>query len=595
MAEFEQIEGRFDYIIIGSGSAGSVLARRLSEDGSSRILILEAGTDKGSIFVDMPSALSIPMNTRRYNWGLKTEPEPHLGNRIMNLPRGKGVGGSSLINGMCYVRGNPLDYERWAFLGASGWNWSNVLPYFKRAETVRDDPGEHRGTAGPLNISAPQGRNPLFPTFLEAGRDAGYAISANMNDAQHEGFSPMEMTVSDGIRWSAARAYLKPSLKTGRVRVMTGALVEKILIENGRAKGVLFERGGKSYQANADREVILSAGSIMSPTILKRSGIGPGEELRQHGIDVRMESCGVGANLMDHLELYIQQECTQSVSLYKWMNALGKAYIGGSWLLTRKGLGATNHFEAGAHIRSKAGIGYPDIQFHFLPLAISYDGSSMAQSEGFQVHVGTKRSKSRGNVSLRSSSARDMPKVVFNYMSHADDWADMRRCVEYTREVFAQPSFDPFRGRELKPGSSTSADDELNEFIRANVESAYHPCGTCRMGSDEMAVTGPDCKVHGVDALRVIDASIMPQATAGDLNGPTIMLAEKAADIIRGHASLTDPDAPIPIDAKWRDRQRSRSVDKDISHDPKEIEAIMQAEPPVRMSHEQTDMEVAGA
>ncbi|MEM7568842.1 MAG: choline dehydrogenase [Pseudomonadota bacterium] len=573
------IDGQFDYVIAGAGSAGCVLAARLAEDRNVRVLVLEAGSARGSWMIDMPSALTMPMNSKRYNWGLETQPEPYLNGRRVNLPRGKGVGGSSLVNGMCYVRGNPLDYERWAYLGAEGWNWRHVSAYFKRAECVLGaQPGDpYRGTTGPLKVRRGDQENPLYGTFLEAGRQAGYALSDNMNQRQHEGFSPMEMTVFKGKRCSAARGYLKPAVETGQVKVLPNAMVDKVVIEDGRAKGVLFEHNGELKQVNASREVIVSAGSIMSPIILKRSGIGGGEELKSHGIEVVCDLPGVGENLMDHLELYLQQACTQPVSLYKWMGLLGKGYIGARWLATHTGLGATNHFESGAHVRSRAGIGYPDIQFHFLPLAISYDGSAMAQQEGYQVHVGTKRSKSRGHVRLGSAARQDMPKVTFNYMSHADDWQDMRTCIDLTREIFAQPAFAPYSGPELNPGADIQG-DALDEFIRTNVESAYHPCGTCRMGTDRMAVVGPDCKVHGVEALRVVDASIMPQATAGDLNAPTIMLAEKASDAVRGRPILTDEQATIVVDRHWQTAQRSSAVDHNIINDPDAIAAVMEAE-----------------
>lgn len=576
----KQVDGQFDYIIVGAGSAGCVLAGRLAEDPQTRILVLEAGGSRGSWSVDMPSALTIPMNSKRFNWGLETEPEPYLNGRRVNLPRGKGVGGSSLVNGMCYVRGNPFDYERWAYLGADGWDWRHVSPYFKRAESVLGvlEGDAYRGTDGPLKVRRGEEKNPLYHAFIKAGEQAGYPVSDNMNRRQQEGFSPMEMTVFEGERCSAARAYLKPALKTGRVKVMSDAFVDKVVVENGRATGVLFEHGGETQVAQAGRDVIVSAGSIMSPAVLNRSGIGNAQDLQSLGIETKVNAPGIGANLMDHLELYIQQACIKPVSLYKWMGLLGKGYIGARWLLTRTGLGATNHFESGAHVRSRAGVGYPDIQFHFLPLAISYDGSAMAQTEGFQVHVGTKRSKSRGHVKLASSDKRDMPKVTFNYMSHPSDWEDMRTCIALTREIFAQPAFAEYRGQELKPGDDVTG-DAIDDFIRDNVESAYHPCGTCRMGTDPMAVVGPDCKVHGVENLRVVDASIMPQATAGDLNAPTIMLAEKASDMVRGRQSLRDDAATLLVDAHWKQRQRSASIDLDIIDDADAIAEVMSAEP----------------
>ena len=558
-------EGIYDYIIIGAGSAGSVLALRLAEDPKTRILVLEAGGDDRAVIVEMPSALTIPMNTRRFNWGMETEPEPGLDGRRVNLPRGKGLGGSSSINGMCWVRGNPMDYELWEALGADGWRWSNVLPYFQRLESVREG-GPLRGTDGPIQVTRGPEKNPLYHAFVQAAVQAGYAQSPNMNQRQHEGFGPMEMNVGAGKRCSASVGYLRPAVARGNVRVLTGALVDKVLTEGTQATGVAFRRNGQACQARASREVILSAGSIMSPVILKRSGIGPVAELREHGLEVVHHSPNVGENLMDHMELYVQQECVQPVSLYPAVSLLNKARIGVEWLLTRKGLGATNHFETGGHIRSRAGIVYPDIQYHFLPLAISYDGKTLASGHGYQVHVGTKRSKSRGWVRLRDARPESLPKVRFNYMTHEDDWREFRACIDFTREIFAQKALAPYRGRELAPG-----DAAIDNFLKRKLESAYHPCGTCRMGTDEGAVTQPDGRVRGMAGLRVIDASVMPQATAGDLNAPTLVMAERMADLIRGRHLPEAADAPLLADADWATRQRSQAITRDYAQDRAEL------------------------
>lgn len=554
---------RYDYIIIGAGSAGCVLAHRLGEDTLRRILVLEAGGSDNATIVRMPSALSIPMNTTRYNWGFVTEPEPHLDGRVMNLPRGKGLGGSSSINGMCYVRGNPMDYELWADHGATGWNWAKVLPYFQRLESAVDA-GRFRGHSGPIHVTRGPEMNPLYHAFIQAGVQAGYASSANMNDLQHEGFGPMEMNVKDGERCSAATAYLRPAMARGNVRVITHAHTTRILTEGRKAVGVEYERKGRLFQVQTS-EVILSAGAIMSPVVLQRSGIGPGHELRRAGVDIVHDLPGVGGNLMDHLELYVQQECKQPITLYGHMNLLGKARIGLRWLMRRNGLGATNHFESGAHIRSRAGIMYPDIQFHFLPLAISYDGKSLAQGHGFQVHVGSKRSKSRGSVRLDASDLRNKPRVRFNYMSHEDDWVEMRACVRLAREIFQQPAFAAFAGRELAPGPDCTSNAEIDRFIKDKVESAYHPCGTCRMGTDTNAVVEPETmRLRGMEGLRVVDASVMPQATAGDINVPTLMLAERAADLIRGRQLPAVAPAPIMVDANWQSSQRSTEIEQDL-------------------------------
>ena len=559
-------EGTYDYIVIGAGSAGCVVANRLGEDKSLSILVLEAGGSDRATIVSMPSALSIPMNTKRFNWGMSTEPEPGLDGRVINLPRGKGLGGSSSINGMCWVRGNPMDYELWEALGAEGWRWSNVLPYFQQLEDVHGG-GPLRGTDGPVKVTRGSETNPLYKAFVQAGVQAGYAASANMNQSQHEGFGPMEMNVGEGKRCSAAVAYLYPAISRGNVRVIEKALVDKIQIVDRRAVGVQFSLGGQLAVAHARKEVILSAGSIMSPSILKRSGVGPEQELRDLGIEVMHHSPGVGENLMDHLELYIQQECTQPVTLYPSVKLLGKAKIGAQWLLTHRGLGATNHFESGGHIRSRAGIVYPDIQFHFLPLAISYDGKTLATGHGYQVHVGTKRSKSRGWVRLRDARPESLPRVRFNYMTHPDDLMEFRACVRYSREIFSQAAMAPYRGRELAPLPEVKSIGQLDAFIKNKVESAYHPCGTCRMGTDDEAVTLPDGRVRGIDRLRVVDASVMPQATAGDLNAPTLALAERMSDLIRGRHLPELLDAPLLAATDWATAQRSSAISLDYSSD----------------------------
>lgn len=568
--------GSYDYVIVGAGSAGCVLANRLGEDRSLRVLVLEAGGSEKAVIVDMPAALSIPMNTKRFNWGMRTEPEPGLDGREVNLPRGKGLGGSSSINGMCWVRGNPMDYELWEALGAEGWRWSNVLPYFQRLENVEGG-GPLRGTDGPVRVNRGLQRNPLYEVFVDAGVEAGYARSANMNELQHEGFGPMEMNIGDGRRMSAARAYLRPAMARGNVHVVTGATVERVDFDGRRASGVSYRVNGERRLATAAREVIVSAGSIMSPTILKRSGIGPAAELQQHGITVIHDAPDVGENLMDHLELYIQMACTQPVTLFPTQSLWGKAKIGMEWLATHRGLGATNHFESGGHIRSRAGIVYPDIQFHFLPLAISYDGLSLASGHGFQVHVGTKRSKSRGWVRLRDADPHSLPRVRFNYMSHEHDWLEFRACMRLTREIFAQPAFAPYRGEELAPGRAAQDDAALDAFLKRKVESAYHPCGTCRMGTDARSVTTPEGRVRGVDGLRVVDASLMPQATAGDLNAPTLVLAERMADLIRGRHLPEATGAALLADPHWASRQRGPAISRDYATDRAALAAALLA------------------
>jgi choline dehydrogenase len=548
----------FDYIIVGAGSAGCVLADRLTEDGTSTVLVLERGGSDSSVFIQMPSALSIPMNMKRYNWGYESEPEPNLNNRRINCPRGKVLGGSSSINGLVYIRGHALDFENWEVLGAAGWGYRHVLPYFRRAETRADGGDAYRGSEGPLHTSYGKLRNPLYGAFIDAAAQAGYPRTDDVNGHQQEGFGRMDMTVQGGRRCSAARAYLKPAMARKTLAVRTDVAVSRVVFQGRRAAGVEYTRGGAAHSVAARREVILCGGSINTPQILKLSGVGPAEELRQHGLDVVHDLPGVGENLQDHLEFYFQQGCTQPITLYSAQSLLAKGMIGLRWLLRHDGLGATNHFESCGFIRSRAGEQYPDIQYHFLPLAVSYDGNTLATEHGIQAHVGPMRSKSRGHVRLASADPLAAPKILFNYMSHADDWRDMRACVRLTREIFAQPAFAPYRGREIQPGAGVESDEAIDEFIREKVESAYHPCGTCKMGdpADPASVVAPDTRVIGIDGLRVVDASIMPAITNGNLNAPTIMLAERAADMIRGLPLLPASNAPYYINPGWEVSQR---------------------------------------
>jgi choline dehydrogenase len=547
-----------DYVIVGAGSAGCVLADRLTESGRDQVLVLEYGGSDRSLWIQMPAALSIPMNMPRYDWGYYTEPEPNLNGRRLHTPRGKVLGGSSSINGLVYVRGNPLDFERWAAEGAAGWSYHDVLPYFRRAERRADGADDYRGGEGRLATRQGALANPLHEAWLAAGRQAGYAHSADMNGFQQEGFARMDMTVDSGRRASAANAYLRPAMRRPNLGVRTHALTTQVLLAARRAVGVRYQRGSTLHEVRVRREVILCAGSINSPQLLKLSGIGAGEELADHGVAVVHELPGVGENLQDHLEFYFQVSCREPITLYSEMSRMRRALIGARWLMSRDGLGASNHFETGGFIRSRAGVRYPDIQFHFLPLAVSYDGSSLAREHGFQAHVGPMRSRSQGWVRLRSAEPRDKPKILFNYMSKPEDWAEMRVCVRLTREIFAQPAFDRYRGREIQPGAQVQTDEQIDAFIRAKAESAYHPCGTCKMGNvgDPLAVVDSEARVIGVAGLRVVDSSIMPSITTGNLNAPTIMLAEKAADHIRGGALLGRATAPYYVAAGWERAQR---------------------------------------
>lgn len=549
-----------DYVIVGAGSAGCAMAYRLSEAGKSVIIVEYGGTDAGP-FIQMPAALSYPMNMKLYDWGFQSEPEPHLGGRRMATPRGKVIGGSSSINGMIYVRGHAKDFDHWADSGAAGWSYADVLPYYKRMEHWHD--GGHggdaswRGSDGPLHVTRGPRKNPLTRAFVEAGRQAGYPVTGDYNGEQQEGFGPFDATIYKGRRWSTANAYLRPALERPNCTLVRG-MAEKIVIEDGRATGIQIARGGKSEVIRANAEVIIAASSINSPKLLMLSGIGPAAHLAEHGIDVVADRPGVGQNLQDHLEMYIQMAATQPVSLYKYWNLFMKGLIGAQWLFTKTGIGASNQFESAAFIRSAAGVDYPDIQYHFLPIAVRYDGQTAAEGHGFQAHVGPMRSPSRGEITLRSSDPKEAPKILFNYMSHEKDWQDFRTCIRLTREIFAQDAFKPYAGHEIQPGADCQTDDELDDFTRQHVESAYHPCGTCKMGAadDPMAVVDPHCRVIGVDGLRVADSSIFPRITNGNLNAPSIMTGEKAADHILGRHPLAAENAEPWINPNWETSQR---------------------------------------
>ncbi|QGA57509.1 choline dehydrogenase [Brucella sp. 2280] len=542
-----------DFVIIGSGSAGSAMAYRLSEDGRYSVIVIEYGVPDVGPLIQMPAALSFPMNMETYDWGFSSEPEPHIGGRSLVTPRGKVLGGSSSINGMVYVRGHACDFDHWSQSGAQGWAYADVLPYFKRMENSQGGQEGWRGTNGPLYVQRGKRDNPLFHAFVEAGHQAGFEVTDDYNGEKQEGFGPMEQTIHNGRRWSAANAYLKPALKRPNVKLVKG-LARKIVLEGKRAVGVEIEAGRTFSTIRARREVIIAASSINSPKLLMLSGIGPAAHLKEHGIDVVADRPGVGQNLQDHLEVYIQQECTQPITLYSKLNLFSKAKIGVEWLLFKTGDGATNHFESAAFVRSKAGVEYPDIQYHFLPVAIRYDGKAAAETHGFQAHVGPMRSKSRGSVTLRSANPREKPVIKFNYMSHEDDWADFRHCVRLTREIFGQAAFDPYRGAEIQPGAHVQTDDEIDNFIREHVESAFHPCGTCKMGAvdDPMAVVDPECRVIGVEGLRVADSSIFPRITNGNLNGPSIMVGEKASDHILGRTPLARSNQEPWINPRWQ-------------------------------------------
>ena len=552
---------QFDYVIVGAGSAGCVLASRLTEDPNVRVAILEAGGSDKSIFIQMPTALSIPMNMDRFNWGFESEPEPFLDNRRMDCPRGKVLGGSSSINGMVFVRGHACDINAWEAAGAAGWNYKACLPYYKKMETWVGGPDAYRGGDGPLAVCAGNDMklNPLYEAFIAAGVDAGYPATKDYNGFQQEGFGQMHMSVKNGVRWSTANAYLKPAQSRPNLTVIPNTLVDQLIFDGDQAIGVRYLSAGRQMKVFAGTEVILSAGSIGSPSILQRSGIGPAKVLQQAGIDVRFDHPGVGENLQDHLEVYFQYRCKQPVSLNRKLGLVSKGMIGARWLVNKSGLGATNHFESCAFIRSRAGLQSPNVQYHFLPGAMRYDGRAAFAGDGYQVHVGPNNPFSRGRLAITSADPSSKPSILFNYLQHAQDVQDWRDTIRLTREVLGQDAMADFRGEEIQPGAACQSDEQIDRWVRENVESAYHPSCTVKMGAndDNMAVLDEQCQVRGVQSLRVVDSSIFPSITNGNLNGPTIMVAERAADIIKGKVLPEMSDAPVWIADDWLNRQRN--------------------------------------
>ena len=556
----------YDYIIVGGGSAGCVLANRLSANSEVSVLLLEAGGSGRSIFVDMPSAFAIPMASKEFNWGFFSEPEPGLDGRPMDAARGRGLGGSSAINGMVYVRGHPGDFDEWEMLGAEGWNYASCLPYFQRAETWMHGADDYRGGDGPVGTCNGNNRkNPLYQAFVDAGEEAGYGLTDDYNGFRQEGFGPMHMTVKGGMRSSTRRAYLEAARSRPNLTVITRAEVECVGLEAGVARPVAYWRHGSRQEVVAKQEIILSAGSIGSPSILQRTGIGPRDVLEKADVSVIHELPGVGANLTDHLEVYFQYRCKAPITLNGALDPLSKLKIGAQWLLTKTGLGASNHFESCGFIRTRAGVAWPDIQYHFLPGAVRYDGNAAFDGHGFQVHVGPNKPESRGHVHIRSRDIREAPEIVFNYLATEKDREDWRICLRLTREILNQPALDGFRGAEIQPAIDLSDDEAVDAWVRDNVETAYHPSCSCRMGGadDALAVVDANCRVRGVTGLRVVDSSVFPSIPNGNLNAPTIMVAERAAALIRNETMLAS-DAKRWQPTDWQSTQREGSAQRPL-------------------------------